>query len=199
MAKAELNPLLAALHGPIGNLVLVHDGNRIYVRAKGERTVPSSESQVAHTSRFGMASRWAKTLLTDPVVKAAYARACHDHLTAHNIAVHDYLHGPVIDAIGLESYTGNPGDLIRILATDDFKIARVTVQLRTAGGDLIEQGAAEWNVLENNWLYTAQTGISPGTTLRVEATAFDLPGNQARAKAYHYVEPTGSEPNAAGR
>jgi hypothetical protein len=80
MAKLTLNALLAALRGTIGDLVIVREGNNIYVRTRGERTEPMSEPQVAHTGRFGQASRWAKLQLLDPVIKAAYQRACRDHL-----------------------------------------------------------------------------------------------------------------------
>jgi hypothetical protein len=188
MAKLTLNALLAALQGTIGDLVLVREGNNIYVRTRGERTEPMSEPQVAHTSRFGQASRWAKLQLLDPAIKAAYQRACHDHLTPHNVAVGDFMNAPVIQGIGLESYTGKAGETIRTAASDDFNVTRLSVVIRTVAGEILEEGPAEWNPLEKKWLYSSRTQVPPRTTIVIEATAIDLPGNRASAKAYYYVE-----------
>ncbi len=91
MAKLELNALMNALHGTIGNLVLVRDGDNIYVRRRAEKKAQRTESQVAHNSSFGLASRWARMILSDPAVRAVYQRRCRGHLTAHNVAVSDFI------------------------------------------------------------------------------------------------------------
>jgi hypothetical protein len=45
--------------------------------------------------------------------------------TAFNTAVADFLNAPDIDTIDLSGYTGQPGDLIRITVTDDYKVQEV--------------------------------------------------------------------------
>lgn len=42
MAKLELNPLMNALHGTIGDLVLVRDGENIYVRRRSIKKPPQT-------------------------------------------------------------------------------------------------------------------------------------------------------------
>ena len=187
MAKLQLNALLAALRGTIGDLVLVREGDNIYVRQRARKVPPRTEKQQSHNSRFALASRWARMLLSDPEMKAAYERARTGHLTAHNVAICDFMHAPAIQSIDLVSYTGKPGDAIRILATDNFRVARVLVQVRSVAGQVLEQGEAEWNAIESVWRYTAQTQVPPETTLLIEATALDLPGNRAAAQICHYV------------
>jgi hypothetical protein len=194
MAKINLNPLLRSLRGRIGDLVFVQEGDSLSVREAAEkRPLLRTPAQVAHTSRFVVASRWARTLLVDPVMHKLYQRACHGHLTPHNIAVRDYMHAPVVDAIDLESYTGNPGDVIRILASDDFKIVRMAVQILTVGRQVVEEGEAEWNAGAGCWVYTTRTQVPPETTVLIQAAAMDLPGNRGTAKAFFYVYPVPGE------
>jgi len=190
MARIDLNPLLRALRGRIGDLVFVQEGDSISVRQAAEkRPQLRTPAQTAHTSRFVVASRWARTLLVDAAMRTLYQQACHDHLTPHNIAVRDYMHAPVVDAIDLESYTGNPGDVIRILASDDFKIVRIAVQILTVRRQILEEGEAEWNAGAGSWVYMTRTQLSPETTVLIQAAAMDLPGNQGTAKAFFYVYP----------
>jgi hypothetical protein len=187
MAKLELNALLNALHGTIGDLVLVRDGDNVYVRQRVRKKPPRSEPQVAHNSRFGQASRWARMILGDPVVKADYQRRCCGHLTAHNLAISDFMHGPVIASLGLDGYGGKPGDGIRVVATDDFKVVRVLVQIRTVEEEILEQGEAERAETESDWVYHCQAAVPTGTTVLIEATALDLPGNRGMANAFYHV------------
>ena len=188
MAKLELNALLAALQGTIGDLVFVREGDSMHVRRRARKGPAPSTSQLAQNSRFGVASRWARTLLTDPAMRAAYQRGCHGHLTPHNVAVSDFLNAPVIESIRLESYKGKPGDVIQLIAKDDFRIVRCTVQVRSVDGAILEEGEAERSALENTtWLYTSQIEIAPETTVLIEASAVDLPGNRATARAFYYV------------
>ena len=187
MAKLELNALMNVLHGAIGDLVLVRDGDNIYVRRRAARKPPPTPSQAAHNSRFGLASRWARMILADPAVKADYQRRCHGHRTAHNVAVSDFMHGPVIQSLGLESYGGKPGDVVRVVATDDFRVVRVTVQIRNVEGEVLEAGDAERTEIESDWHYHSQAAVSAATTVLIEATALDLPGNRGLTKAFYHV------------
>ena len=188
VAKLKLNALIAALRGAIGDLVIVRLGDGFYIREKGETPDPSSPAQMAHLSRFGQASLWAKALLTAPPTKAAYKKARHGHLTPHNVAVSDFMIAPVIESVGLESYTGQPGELIRIVATDDLKVTQMAVAIRKVAGNPIAKGPAERSPLDDKWLYTSRTQIRPGTNMVIEATAVDLPGNRVTCKAFYYVQ-----------
>ncbi len=194
MAKIDLNPLLRSLRGRIGDLVFVQEGDSLTVRHAAENgTTLRSLAQKAHTNRFVVASRWARTLLADPNMRKLYQQGCHDHLTPHNVAVSDYMHAPVVDAIDLESYTGNRGDRIRILARDDFKIVRMAVHILGVDGQSVEEGEAEWDVGAAGWIYLAQAQVPAKTTVLIQVAALDLPGNRGTAKAYFYVDPVRDE------
>src|SRR4029078_2267614 len=82
---------------------------------------------------------------------------------------------PTIGEVDLAAYQGNPGDVIRVVATDDFEVKEVLLVLRHLDGELIAQGAA---VRERaTWSYRAQTLVPAGETVMVEAIAIDYPGH----------------------
>ena len=114
--------------------------------------------------------------------------------TPHHIAVRDFMHAPVIAALELDSYTGRPGDVIRILGADDFKIVRVEVSILTVDRQVLEEGEAEWDGMAGCWVYIARTLVPSEMTVLIEAAAMDLPGNRGTAKAYYYVEPSPQQP-----
>jgi hypothetical protein len=203
MPFAKLNPLITSIRGKIGDLVFVQVGDETWVRRRADAELPLSEARQAQLNRLGEVSRRAKQLLLDPAIKAEYQRACIGHLNTHNLAVRDFMHAPVIQSIQPDRYTGKPGDVIQIIAEDDFKITCITVQIRTVTGEVLEEGPADWTAdivsaesaaareskPAGKWSYTAQRTVPPGSTILIEATAMDLPGNQAKAKTYFYVQP----------
>jgi hypothetical protein len=189
MATLKLNAFMNALHGAIGDLVVVGKGDNLYVQRRARKRPPPTGAQEAQIGRFALASRWARTALADPAVKAAYQAACRGNQTAHNLAIKDFLHPPAVASIAVAGYHGQPGDSVRIVATDDFKVTRVLVQVRRMDGDLLEEGAATSSGTDHSWLYRCQTEVPPGTTVLIEATAWDLPGNHATGQAWAYVDP----------
>jgi hypothetical protein len=189
MAKLISHPVVNALQGRIGRLVFVHEGDSVFVRqAPAPRKEPFSAAQMAGISKFRLATLWAKALLRDPVMKAAYARVCHGHLSPFNMAVRDYLTPPVLHHVDLAGYTGKVGDVIRIRATDDFRVVQVPVEIRTVAGDLVEAGVADRSSdVNGEWLYSVQVTVPAGTTLTIEVAALDLPGNRETSKVFHYI------------
>ena len=59
-------------------------------------------------------------------------------------------------------------------------------------GESIEEGEAELNEIESAWLYKGQKLIPPETTVMIEATALDLPGNRGTAQACFYAGKLGN-------
>ncbi len=72
----------------------------------------------------------------------------------------------------LSNYAGAVGDPSAVGATDDVGVVRVEVSL--ADGAVRESGDAALDGWR--WVYTAQTAVPAGTTVRVTARAFDRPG-----------------------
>ena len=97
-----------------------------------------------------------------------------------SLMVADFLNPPVIDEIDLGCYDGQAGSIIQIRATDDFEVSCVEVLICSASGDRIEAGpAARRSRNSACWVYKATTSVTPGISVRVEATAMDRPGNRA--------------------
>ena len=104
-----------------------------------------------------------------------------------HLAKADFRLPPRIGDVDLSGYGGNAGDLIRVVATDDFEVKEVLVVLWRLSGELIEQGAA---VLEQGtWSYRTQTEVPAGETVTVETIAVDYPGHTASKRLDHACGP----------
>lgn len=96
-------------------------------------------------------------------------------MSTYNVAVADLLNAPDIEEINLSGYAGNPGDIIKITATDDFGVVAVNLKIENSDGTLVEQGAAVNNGAE--WIYTATTLNPDLTGDKITVTASDAPAN----------------------
>jgi hypothetical protein len=180
MGKIKLNALLESASGKVGsNLVLRKRGKRTILATKAERTGEVSEKQKLVRERFRSASRYAKTALKNPEMKAAYEDLAKDQefMSAFTVAMKDYLRPPQIAAIKLDGYTGQPGSTLQIVAQDDFKVIGVTVKITAPDGTVIESGNAvmEADVGEFKYTATQANAVLPGTKITVTVT--DRPGN----------------------
>jgi hypothetical protein len=181
--------LIESISGAIGDLVFYRDaeGNLI-VQHKGKRTKPPSVPQVAHNDRFKLASAYGNRVKLDPALSAEYRPLCHGRMAPYHAGLRDFLNPPAVGAVDLQSFSGQPGQLIRIVATDDSRVLSVQVLLRHATSNtILEQGPAGLSVVVDQWLYTTTTAIPSGTPILVEATAADRPGNLGVAKVQFFV------------
>lgn len=184
------NLLIQELHGAVGDLVFYRDADgRLIVQKKGERTAPLSEKQRARNDAFRLASVYGNQVKMDAALAAEYRALCSGRMRPYHVAVRDYLRPPRVDGIDLQSFTGQPGQLIQIVATDDTRVMSVQVEIRDAASqDVLERGPAALSVIADQWLYTTTTSITGGTAILVEATAVDRPGHIGSA-AVPYVVP----------
>jgi hypothetical protein len=74
MTKAILNPCLVALSGTLGDLVFKRsrDGEAIVARRPRKSSSRPSQAQKAQRERFREANRYARTMLAEPDLRAAY-------------------------------------------------------------------------------------------------------------------------------
>lgn len=181
MDRVTGNSLLRGLSGKLGNITVRQVGNRTIVSAvEGPKKAPRSDMQQEHLDRFAAAKRWAKARMLDPVAQAFYAASVNKaHCTPYHRAVADYMKSPTITTTDLSTYHGQPGQLIRIWATDNFAVAAVSVRILGHDQQPLEAGAAQRQPDGLQWVYPAQTAIQSlaGTTVEVRAT--DRPGNEA--------------------
>jgi hypothetical protein len=181
--------LIESISGAIGDLVFYRDaeGNLI-VQHKGERNKPPSVRQVAHTDRFALAAAYGNRVKLDPALSAEYRPLCHGRMAPYHAGLRDFLTPPTVGTVDLQSFTGHPGQPIRVVATDDSRVLSVQVLIRqAASGEILEQGPAGLSMIADQWLYTTTTAIPSGTPILVEATAADRPGNLGVAKVHFLV------------
>src|SRR5882724_11477862 len=114
MAKIKPNPLLIqSISGAIGELVYYRDadGNQVAQR-KGERKKPASPDQLASNDRFRLASAYGNLVKADPELCAEYRPLCRGRMTPYHAALRDFMTPPKVLAIDLQSFTGQPGQII---------------------------------------------------------------------------------------
>jgi hypothetical protein len=182
MAKVRKNVLTRGLSGKLGNLVVFRNdgGKTIMSSAPGKRTLPLTEAQQMHQQQFKQAVLYAKAVLADPDKKAEYESAARNGESAYNMAVADFLKFPVIQEMDISMYTGQAGDKIRVRATDNFKIAEVSVTIFKSDNSIVESGIAEPAGNGRDWIYTATHANSPIGGGRIVATVTDGPGHQTQ-------------------
>jgi hypothetical protein len=189
MAKVTKNPLLGNLNGAIGDLVFYRnpDTGEQVVQARGARQAALSPAQLAHHELIKLAALYGNSVKTDPVLAQIYWPFCRGRMTPYQAALRDYLRPPIVTAIGLPPIMGKPGQIIRVIATDDTQVLSVRLVIRTAAGQVLEEGPASPSVTRDHWTYTTQVEIPAATGIVVEATAVDRPGHAGKASVSFYV------------
>jgi hypothetical protein len=179
MARVTRGSLLQGISGKIGGIVVRQVGNQTIVsaaEAKGERA-PRSARQQAHLDRFFAAQCYAGAQMQDPATKALYATGINERLTsARVVAIADFMNPPTVVAAEWSGYQGRAGDVIRVVATDDFAVTALTVRLETAAEDLLEEGLATL-LPDGAWAYTVVRPHTAGPGTRILVQAYDRPGN----------------------
>lgn len=99
--------------------------------------------------------------------------------TPYTLAVADWYGAPRVLEIDVDNWTGRTGEIIRVKAKDNVCVARVTVVVRNARGEVLEMGEAVQSKEGSSWwdyITQASVPLTPFPTL--QAIAFDLPGNR---------------------
>lgn len=185
MATINDNLLVSGARGKVG-------GQLVY-RRHGENTVltsvprfdpnqPVTASQEKARNRFADASAYARGVLDDPGLKKQYQAKAARGQNAYNIALRDCMHAPEITHINADTYTGLPGSVIIVHATDDFRVVQVDVCIVSAEGVVLEEGEALLNQRNlEDWIFTARLENPSMNGCTVIATARDLPENTGSA------------------
>jgi hypothetical protein len=190
MANITPNPMAGQLSGKIGDLVFARLKNgKVIVRQRPVRKTSKKPGELANQQRFLSAVAYAKAVWnSQPELQAKYkAAAQRQGRQGFHLAKADFRLPPTIGDVDLSGYRGNAGDLIRVVASDDFEVKEVLVVLRRMSGELIEQGAAVMD--QGTWNYRAQTQVPAGETITVEAIAVDYPGHTTNKRLDHACGP----------
>lgn len=182
MAKVENNVILHGVSGKLGDNVVFRKlkNGKILMVNKPKRRKGNSELQQKAIDHFKEAMDYATAQMKDPERKALYEKGINDDQTsAHAVAKNDWFNAPVIKDITADNYTGAPGEMIRVWATDDFRVESVTVAIFGADGSVVETGSAVLRGKKGLWRMTTtiQNPQVDGTIVGVEVK--DYAGNSA--------------------
>lgn len=126
------------------------------------------------------ALRKAATYASFAHTQEAYVnKARRSEATAYTIALTDWFEVPEVLEINVDTWTGKPGQTLRVKARDNFMVAGVTVIIRDMDDNVLEKGEAVQSKSGNTWWhYTTQAYVTMEPFPIVEAIARDLAGNQ---------------------
>jgi hypothetical protein len=155
------------------------NGETIAAKKPGKSKKPPTETQQEARKKFRRASRYAKSVMNDPMLSEVYAGKVKPGNTIYNLAFSDYYDAPDIDLVKVERYAGNIGDIISSVVDDKFKVASVKVKINRADGTLIEEGDAIMGADGLQWNYTCTVANASTSGCVVTITATDLPGNSS--------------------
>jgi hypothetical protein len=175
--RIQLNRAFRGMQGVLDDVVYKRfEGRTIAVPKPDPFTGPPTAAQVAQRERWKEAASYARAVFADPVRKTVYVDAARaaGRQTVFAITLGDYMSAPKVTDIDLSAYAGAAGNVIKINAVDDFEVVAVSVTIRDAQGNVVEDGPAIRG--DTRWIYTAQTP-APAGPLTIEAQAFDRPGN----------------------
>ena len=182
MARQSNNHVMKGTRGMFGKQVVFKEryGEQFLSAPPNvkENRKPTPNQQAAQ-ERFKTCSDYSIDAMKDSVMKAAYQKVAARGQTAQNMAFKDAYYPPEILNIISQGYTGTLGNIIVVHAVDDFKVARVNVQILNSNNELIEEGDAATDKHGVLWVYTTYIANAnvPGSIIR--AAAFDIPGNEA--------------------
>jgi hypothetical protein len=180
MATSNNNVVTHGLSGKIGDLLLFRQWFGRTVVGK----IPSGPSSLTPTmaaarEKFRNAANWAKAALANALVQALYKEKAGQGISAHNLALADYIRAPRVAEIKTDGYTGAVGSTIEVLAVDDFKVQSVLVTILAPNGNILEQGNAMQPQPDALWVYTATVANPSLPGSRIKVVAKDLPGNSS--------------------
>jgi len=168
MAKVKRNIVMSGVSGSLGPdhyARITRDGRTIISQKPDFSNRQFSEGQFDHQSRMKQAAAYAKVASRDNPMYAK--KAAGTSKNAYNVALGDWFNAPVIHRI--EWHEGK----VRVDATDDMMVTKVTVTILDEEGQRLEQGEAELS-LGVWWDYKASNRG------RILVEARDLAGNVTR-------------------
>jgi len=177
------NELTKNYSGIFGNQVLLKNrGGRSVMTIPPYRTSKEpTPGQIAVRKRFFDAVSYARTVLQDPEMLAAYTAKAEKGTSAYIVALTDFLRPPWIDQIDTSAYEGKVGDVILVEAGDDFGLEKVRVHIFDSNGITIEKGEGVLIPRLNRYVFTATVDVSDLSGVRVMASVFDFPGHTAES------------------
>jgi hypothetical protein len=182
MAHANNSIITGKFKGSLGKQLVFRDweGKTVVAKSPKARTGKPTPGQAEIMDKFFVASRYAKSIVTnaDQSLAQAYASVLRPRQNVYSRAVEDFMSAPVVSSITTRKYHGAIGDKIVTRAIDDFRVTEVHVEIYAASGVLLEAGIAVQDISGIDWTYTTTqaNNLLAGSKIKVIAT--DVPGNE---------------------
>jgi len=148
--------------------------------------VIKSAAQLANMAKFGKASKYSKAVKNDPQLSKDYSekKKKTKYKDVYHAAMSDCMTKPKVQKVDLKIYRGQPGNVIRISAWDNFRVETVNVMILNDKGQLIERCAAVSKLYSGNteWEYKATVENIDYKSSRILVQVKDLPGNVVEAE-----------------
>jgi len=179
MAKVHHNIFVRGLRGSTGDQFVICrtcSGKTIVAnKPRFDDNREFTQKQKTHQDAFREATTYANFAKDQPVY---LEMATGTGSTAYNVAISDWFGVPRVLEINVDHWTGEIRQTICVKARGNVMVARVTIVIRDADGNVLEAGEAVRSKAGSAWWnYTTQSLIKMTPFPTVEATAQDLPGN----------------------
>jgi hypothetical protein len=180
MPTCNSNPITNGFRGMLGGTVVFRVLNgKTVVSNRPRKAKKLTEHQENIKGCFLNAVHYAKRQMADAASREVYSKGVNEKLSnAYTVALVDFLKGPEITGVSTNDFHGRQGDEIIVHAIDNFKVASVWVELRSAAGDLLDAGNATQQT-GTAWVFAATKDLAVSGEVQVVATAKDKPGHSA--------------------
>eukprot|EP01029_Cantina_marsupialis_P000961 TRINITY_DN10778_c1_g1_i1.p1 TRINITY_DN10778_c1_g1~~TRINITY_DN10778_c1_g1_i1.p1 ORF type:complete len:190 (+),score=19.24 TRINITY_DN10778_c1_g1_i1:705-1274(+) len=181
MAIVKRNLITTGLSGKLGkNLVFRQRKGKTILSIAPHSSGKRSVAQEQQKDRFKKATLYANTQKQDLELMEEYNKVAQKKgiYSGYNLAVSDYFHPPTIEKVDTRNYHGEIGDIIEIIAFDDFKVKRVELEIYRTDGSLLEKGLVNEYDQNGKWHYAASIANSEYKGDKIIVKAFDYPGNE---------------------
>lgn len=180
MSKTDNNPVLNGVSGMLGKTLVIRQVNgRTIISNRPKKRDKPTDHQLKTKEKFMRAVAYAKQQIADPERKSLYKAGVNRTIpNAYTAALKDFLNAPVVREINVTTYKGEVGNVIHIVATDDFEIVSLIVDIYDGAGALLESGeAVRADLTLVGWNYVATLVNEKIAGSRIVVTAKDRPGN----------------------
>lgn len=175
MAKVTFNSSVAGVRGKVDRWIFREQNGTTVVVPFRQRPDKPSATQLDRRRRFKEAQAYAAAVLSDPLKRECYrmlgaARKCPPNA----LLISNFLNPPTIDHVECAGLKGQPGDSVRVIASDAIEVTGVTITLRRQDGGAIESGEATRD--HDLWVYRCASACSGEMPLQIEIAARNRAG-----------------------
>lgn len=183
MAITQNNLLLRKFTGTVSesHYIMCRGDKEILCRKPNRKGHIKTQGEKRTQGNFALAQKYASAINKDPEKKSFYTPFRKGAKTEYNLAMADFMRAPFIHSCNLTAYNGLEGDIIEVVALDNFKVISAFCTIYGFDGQILEEGPAYVNpYTDTNWRYKVQYDhpLHPGN--KILFTVFDFAGNETR-------------------